>query len=89
MKCNCTSGEASSGGKRAVSEDSSWLQNYLGYISALGHLGYLDEAREAFADMQAINQDVSIAYFRQRFQMTKVSDMDHILEGLRKAGLPE
>jgi adenylate cyclase len=32
-------------GKRAVNEDGSWAHNYLGYVSALGHLGRLDEAR--------------------------------------------
>ncbi|NQU72010.1 MAG: hypothetical protein HQ514_15765, partial [Rhodospirillales bacterium] len=76
-------------GKRAVDEDGSWLHNYLGYVSALGHLGRLDEAREACASMLAINEDVSIAFFLRRSAMTHEPDRDHLLEGLRKAGLPE
>ncbi len=76
-------------GKQAVSEESSWINNYLGYVSALGHLGYLDEAGETIADMRVIDEDVSVSQFRRRFLMTNAPEMDHLLEGLRKAGLPE
>ena len=73
----------------AVNEDSSWPYNYTGYVSALGHLGRLDEARGACADMLAIQENMSVAFFRRRIPIMKTPDMEHMLEGLRKAGLPE
>ena len=81
--------EAVAWGKQAVSEDRSWLNNYYGYVSALGYLEDLDEAREVIVEMRAINEDVSINIFRRRFQVMKEPDMEYLLAGLRKAGLPE
>ncbi len=79
--------EAVTLGKQAISEDSSWINNYFGCVSALGHLGYLEEAREAIAEMRGIDEDVSVSSFRRRYLM--MNALDHLVEGLRKAGLPE
>ena len=76
-------------GKIAVNEDGSWHFNYLGYLSALGHLGRLDEAHKVCAVLIAIKEDVSVAFFQQRAPFMNEPDKEHMLEGLRKAGLPE
>ena len=76
-------------GKKAINEDGSWPYNYIGLASALGHLGRLDEAREACASILAIKEDLSLAFYRRWIPIKSASDMENMLEGLRKAGLPE
>ena len=76
-------------GKQAISEDSSWINNYFGCVSALGYLGYLEEARETISEMREIDKDVSVGSFRRRFLHANAPERDHLMEGLRKAGLPE
>ncbi len=81
--------EAVTWGKLAINEDSSWLNNHLGYTSALGHSGRLDEAREACAAMLAIGDEITVASWRRRSPITNESYMEHMAEGLRIAGLTE
>ena len=55
--------------------------------SALGHLGQLDEAHRIWRELMEINPKYS---FRAHFgrQPFRQEDIEHVAEGLAKAGLP-
>jgi adenylate cyclase len=55
--------------------------------SALGHLGRIEEARAAWADLKRINPDYSFALHRSRMPFRTPAEGDLIEEGLRKAGV--
>jgi TolB-like protein/Tfp pilus assembly protein PilF len=76
-------------GRKAINEDGSWHYNHFGYVSALGHVGRPDEARDACSALLTVKSDVSIDFFRNRTPMIHQPDLDHLLAGLRKAGLQE
>jgi tetratricopeptide (TPR) repeat protein len=57
--------------------------------SALGHLGQRDEAQRAIEEMQRLRPGITIAFVRERLPITDEGYMNQMLEGLRKAGLPE
>lgn len=60
-----------------------------GLASALGHLGRLSEARAAVQEMEQRQPGITIAFVREHLPVTDPDYMQHILEGLRRAGLPE
>ncbi len=56
--------------------------------SALGHLGELDEARQTWADLMAINPAFAIEPRLARQRFANPADVDRVMAGLAKAGLP-
>ena len=58
-------------------------------ISALAHLGRLDDARRAIADLDDTLPGVTIDYYGERIPWNHQPSFDHIADGLRKAGFPE
>ena len=59
-----------------------------GYLaSTLGHLGKLEEARQVWADLMAINPNYDLV---ERLKRTAVQprQIEMVLDGARKAGLP-
>ncbi len=75
-------------GGKAVQKNAPWTGR-IPFVSALGHLGRDDEARAACADLRNIEPDLSIDFVQRRVLMPHQPYMDHLLEGLRKAGLAE
>ena len=57
--------------------------------SALGHLGRIDEAREAWRDMLAINPKYSLEHRANVLPYKDPAQFERIREGLAKAGLPD
>jgi TolB-like protein len=57
--------------------------------SALSHLGRQDEARRALDEMQRLQPGTTISFIRDHTTVTNSGYMDHLIDGLRKAGLPE
>ena len=57
--------------------------------ATLGQLGRLDEAREAWREALIINPAYSLEQRRNVLPYKNPADFDRIVEGLRKAGLPE
>ncbi len=55
--------------------------------SALGHLGEIDEARRAWAELMDINANYSFAGHVGRQPFKRPEDVERIAEGLRKAGV--
>lgn len=57
-------------------------------VSALGHLGRKEEARQVYRDLLAINPDYSWPKHLKRFPLSEKGDFSRIGEGLAKAGVP-
>ena len=58
-------------------------------ISALGHLGQTDEALPAIESLLQFSPGASIAKMRDYWPISDPDSMAHLLDGLRKAGLPD
>ena len=52
-------------------------------------MGRLDEARSEVAAIRKLDPSVCLAMYRERNEYDKIEDLEHYLDGLRKAGLPE
>jgi TolB-like protein/class 3 adenylate cyclase/Flp pilus assembly protein TadD len=57
--------------------------------ASYAQLGYLDEARAQVAEILKIDPDFSIATFAKTQAYKNPTDLEHYLDGLRKAGLPD
>ena len=58
-------------------------------VSILGHLGELDEAKTAVAELVRRMPDVNLGFVREKLPITHLDDLDHLVDGLRRAGVPE
>jgi adenylate cyclase len=58
-------------------------------ISALGHLGQIDEARRVWSELKQLNPKYSFAGHLSRLPFSNPADADRIKEGIAKAGLWE
>jgi adenylate cyclase len=56
--------------------------------SALGHLGEVEEARRVWDELKTINPKYSFRDHFSRQPFKNPADVEHIAEGLKKAGLP-
>jgi adenylate cyclase len=75
--------------QRSQRHGTSPIFSHLAEISALGHLGRSDEAHDAIRRARQKKPDVSIAYVDQTLPITDPRCRQTLLDGLRKAGLPE
>ena len=57
--------------------------------SAFGHLGRDKEAQDAVQEMQRRQAGITLDFVREHVIINDPDYMDHIVDGLRKAGLPE
>ncbi len=74
---------------QAVRQPSAEITAYLTHASSLGHLGRHDEGRKAIAEVLRRKPDFSPEYVGNILPYKDTADLDDILDGLRKAGLPE
>lgn len=58
-------------------------------IVALGHLGRPEEAKPYVERLRAQQHQLTIAAFRKTYPLEREEDLNHYLDGLRKAGIPE
>jgi TolB-like protein len=68
-----------------MNETGFWRLCYL--AAALAQMGRLDEARNTVAEAQRRRPDFSIA--KLRFSELAATEVEHFIDGMRKAGLPE
>jgi adenylate cyclase len=64
------------------------LSNYLDLAGSYAQLGQLDAAQETAAKILDLKPEFSIGRWRERMKFVDPADLDHYLDGLRKAGLP-
>lgn len=57
------------------------------WLSALGHLGWAKDAADVRARLIAMEPDFNLIKARERAPFQPAKDLDHYVEGLRKAGL--
>ena len=58
-------------------------------IPACGHLGRTQDAKTAITKLQVLAPSVAISNFARRMPFRDQQHLDVVLDGLRKAGLPE
>ena len=75
-------------GQKSVQKNVAWTGR-VPYVSALGHLGRAEEARAACEDLQRLEPSTTVDFVQQRVLMPHQPYMDLLLDGLRKAGMPE
>ncbi len=73
--------------RNAINRDPDHARAHLLLAASLGHLGRSAEARTALDDCNRVNPDF-VRRWTQWREYQRDEDNDHILEGLRKAGLP-
>jgi tetratricopeptide (TPR) repeat protein len=56
--------------------------------SCYGHLGRAEEARSLWQEALRISPDYSLDHRRRVLPYKDPTDFEHVLDGLRKAGLP-
>jgi adenylate cyclase len=80
-------GEAVEAGRRSWSLNRNWPHGLRYVVAGLGQLGRIDEARSALAELKLMdaNLEFSASVFRRNWP--DPADVDHLLEGLRKAGM--
>jgi len=79
--------EAIIAGKKALRQNSSYPGPYRCLASAFAHLGRHAEAREAAAGVLELDPAFTITAWIARSQLSKTAKL--MIEGFRKAGLPE
>jgi len=79
--------EAIIAGKKALRQNPFYAAAYRCLASAFAHLGRDAEAREAAARMIEIDPAFTISAWIARSQLSKNANL--MIEGFRKAGLPE
>jgi adenylate cyclase len=57
--------------------------------AAYAQMDRLEEARAEIATIRELDLSVCLALYRGRLRYEKMEDLEHYLDGLRKAGLPE
>jgi len=58
-------------------------------VSALGHLGNLEEAREALSELLRRKPGLTVSHLKDQYVSISPDSMEDFLNGLRKAGLPD
>jgi len=79
--------EAIQWAKKALQQPNFQWSRYAVLISTLGHLGRLEEAQHTLEQLYTQRADFSINFVRSTHLIADVDDMQHYLEGLRKAGV--
>ena len=75
--------------KGAIREHPEYPNTYRWLAAALGQVGRIEEAKEALEKAIAVAPAAFEMYVRQRVPWHRPEDYAHMLEGLRKAGMPE
>jgi adenylate cyclase len=81
--------EAITWGRRAIEGNPNYTVTYRALASALAHAGQLDEAGAVVARLTALVPDLSLRGLPEVTVFKHSGRLELILDGLRKAGLPE
>lgn len=75
--------------RAAISRFPNFLTPRRHLAATYAQLGRMDEARTQIIKIQQLDPSVSVNLYRERPLYENADDMEHYLDGLRKAGLPE
>ncbi len=75
--------------RKALQQQGFQWSRYAALLAGLGFLGEKDEARRVIGECLAQRPDFSVSMVRDTHLYTDASTLDHYLEGLRHAGVPE
>ncbi len=75
--------------KRSVVRNPESLHGHLYLAACYGHMGKDAPAREELAEVRRIHPDFSIAWLQTFMPYNRAADLDLLVDGLRKTGLPE
>ena len=81
--------EAVKWARKALRQPNFQWSRYAVLLSALGHLYRREEAHKVLDEVLETRPDFSVEFVRSTHLITDTDDMNHYLEGLRKAGVPE
>jgi adenylate cyclase len=79
--------EAKAWAGKALRQSGFQWSRYAVLLSALGHLGLLEEANRVLEDLRASRPDFSIEFVQTTHLIADGDDMSHYLDGLRKANI--
>jgi adenylate cyclase len=75
--------------KRSAALYPDWDSTYWVLVTALAQLDRLAEARSALSKLLSLSHGLTVSALRQRLPIRNPAALDMILDGCRKAGLPE
>jgi TolB-like protein/cytochrome c-type biogenesis protein CcmH/NrfG len=85
--------EAVTSGRKAIRKANTNWPPYAFLISSLGHLGRANEAQLVYEELKRRHPDITVTltFAREREHLTQLHPdyLRHLVEGLRKAGVPE
>ena len=75
--------------ERSLSEPNIQWSRHALLISALGYLDHRDAARRAIADLLAFRPEITVGAVGAWWPISDDRSRDRLLDGLRRAGLPD
>jgi TolB-like protein len=81
--------EASSWAERAMREMPTWVPAYIAAAASHAIAGRSDAARAAAASLRRLSPSFRASQLGEIFPLRRAADLARLVEGLRKAGLPE
>ena len=72
----------------AVRQPNAHFRIHAVLAAALGHVGRIDEAKHVVDELLRLRPDYSRVLVERTMPFKRREDLDHFIEGLRKAGLP-
>ena len=75
--------------RESLKRETGYLAAYVNLTSALGELGRLDEARDAAGEVLREEPGFSISAYAKGLAYRNPGDSQRIVDGLRRAGLPD
>ena len=75
--------------QKALQQQGFQWSRYAAMLAALGYLGEQDRAERVLGECLDQRPDFSVSMVRNGHLYTNAEAMDHYLEGLRRAGVPE
>ena len=75
------------GREKGLNAPGAGIMVYPFLISALGHLGRLSEANGSITEFRKRHPNANYSFFRDSFPTSDKDCLDHLIDGLHKAGL--
>jgi adenylate cyclase len=76
-------------GRRSWTLNRNWPIGLTYVVAALAQLGQVEEAQAALADLKGLDPNLSLVQATLQRLYQDQAGIDHLVEGLRKAGMPE